>query len=94
MQRIQLVLGISILVVALISQIIATALYQTLVRDLNDASGPEEWINPTSVRIVEVLNRHRALFPDSPRRRRMWLISIPASALFFVGFFMTLFAFK
>jgi hypothetical protein len=81
-----LIFAVALFVLGVILVIASNFMVFALIEEINGRSLADKQIGLIFARMDEVLRRHRQLFPESPKRRQMYVVAGAGIVLGFVAF--------
>jgi hypothetical protein len=86
--QVSLLVGLSLFSLGVGLVIVANFVIYMVIGEINARSGTDQQIGMffLQTKTAEILRRHRELFPESPKRRRMVILGVTGVALIFAGF--------
>jgi len=83
-----LILAATFFVLGLTLVVVSNFIAYTVIGEINGRSPADQQISMFFVqsRMGEILRRHRQLFPESPKRRRIYIVGISGLGLMFIAF--------
>jgi hypothetical protein len=87
-----LIFAVALFVSGMILVIASNFMVFALIEEINGRSPADKQIGLIFARMDEVLRRHRQLFPESPKRRQMYVVAGAGIVLGFVAFLLLILA--